>query len=308
MTELTDTLVLSILSEVNWLTRSLPKVAPEDKEKQILVEVTKGNPAKETDALTFVDIESFIQIRDSDFVEMIKCQQLSKLSQHTSMHIVSTLAAKEAKMLRWAETYSPEKAFEKRLLVQAHNIPALVYLGLRRQHQLVWKLPGPSTLFSNSVDDAVQFSGLRVVLPGQRAKHFHRFFEVDAMSASSHMSSSTSEAVESLLKKKKKKISFISTVDESINSRYSRRRRRSAAGAGTKKFSRKLQLKIQQMRRGAKYGMSCDDISLDVITISRWISAGSLHSRRKRSSSRLESAGAKQLTTYEEISKLDVNC
>ncbi|KZV57312.1 hypothetical protein F511_38210 [Dorcoceras hygrometricum] len=31
--------------------------------------------------------------------------------------------------------------------------------------------------------------------------------------------------------------------------------------------------KIQQMRRGARYGMSCDDISLDVITISRWLSA-----------------------------------
>ncbi|KZT75998.1 hypothetical protein F511_46978 [Dorcoceras hygrometricum] len=39
----------------------------------------------------------------------------------------------------------------------------------------------------------------------------------------------------------------ISTVDESINSRYSRRRR-SVDGAGTKKFSRKLQLDIQQMR------------------------------------------------------------
>ncbi|KZV29001.1 hypothetical protein F511_03777 [Dorcoceras hygrometricum] len=44
--------------------------------------------------------------------------------------------------------------------------------------------------------------------------------------------------------------------------RYSRRRR-SVDGAGTKKFSRKLQLKIQQIRRRAKYGMSCDDISLD---------------------------------------------
>ncbi|KZV55807.1 hypothetical protein F511_23374 [Dorcoceras hygrometricum] len=33
------------------------------------------------------------------------------------------------------------------------------------------------------------------------------------------------------------------------------------------------QMKIQQMRRGASYGMSCDDISLDVITISSWLSA-----------------------------------
>ncbi|KZV41392.1 hypothetical protein F511_10358 [Dorcoceras hygrometricum] len=77
-------------------------------------------------------------------------------------------------------------------------------------------------------------------------------------------------AAQSLFKKKKKKISFISTVDESIDSRNSRRRR-SVDGAGTKKFSRKLQ--IQQITRGAKYGMSCDDISLDVITISSWLSA-----------------------------------
>ncbi|KZV22668.1 hypothetical protein F511_42278 [Dorcoceras hygrometricum] len=80
---------------------------------------------------------------------------------------------------------------------------------------------------------------------------------------------------------KKKKISFISTVDESINSRYSRRRRRSVDGAGTKKFSRKLQLKIQQIRRRARYGMSCDDISLDVITISRWLSADEVKRERR---------------------------
>ncbi|KZV52751.1 hypothetical protein F511_42931 [Dorcoceras hygrometricum] len=60
--------------------------------------------------------------------------------------------------------------------------------------------------------------------------------------------------------------------------RYSRRRR-SVDGAGTKKFSRKLQ--IQQIRRGAKYGMSCDDISLDVITISSWLSAD--EAKRERS-------------------------
>ncbi|KZV25048.1 hypothetical protein F511_43633 [Dorcoceras hygrometricum] len=34
-------------------------------------------------------------------------------------------------------------------------------------------------------------------------------------------------------------------------------------------IQQELQLKIQQMRRGASFGMSCDDISLDVITISR---------------------------------------
>ncbi|KZV41601.1 hypothetical protein F511_15370 [Dorcoceras hygrometricum] len=142
-------------------------------------------------------------------------------------------------------------------------------------------------------------------------------------------------------------------------------------------------MRIQQMRRGARYGMSCDDISPDVITISSWLSADEakrkrrcdvrfalalkiqqvlsrellfisrsyleigrakrcrLHKlirqrfaialkiqredfallfhqskdsvarfqqKRKRSSSRHESAGAKQLTIYEELRELDVNC
>ncbi|KZV46653.1 hypothetical protein F511_36862 [Dorcoceras hygrometricum] len=37
-------------------------------------------------------------------------------------------------------------------------------------------------------------------------------------------------------------------------------------------------------------------------------SVASFQQKRKRSSSRLESAGAKQLTTYEELQELDVNC
>ncbi|KZV30704.1 hypothetical protein F511_06962 [Dorcoceras hygrometricum] len=57
--------------------------------------------------------------------------------------------------------------------------------------------------------------------------------------------------------------------------------------AVTSSFSRRIysdqQMKIQQKRRGAKYGMSCDDISLDVITISRWISADDEDQQMKRS-------------------------
>ncbi|KZV28987.1 hypothetical protein F511_44330 [Dorcoceras hygrometricum] len=45
-------------------------------------------------------------------------------------------------------------------------------------------------------------------------------------------------------------------------------------------IQQELQLKIQQMRRGASFGMSCDDISLDVITISRWSKAQTLKRRR----------------------------
>ncbi|KZV46749.1 haloacid dehalogenase-like hydrolase domain-containing protein-like [Dorcoceras hygrometricum] len=106
-------------------------------------------------------------------------------------------------------------------------------------------------------------------------------------------------------------------------------------------------------KRCARGGMSCDDISLDVITISSWLSAdeekrkrrcdvtqesaGSLHPDARGSdvveeifsrelqcsvasiqaqrivevskrSSRSDKSAAKQLTTYEELSKMVVNC
>ncbi|KZV50539.1 peroxiredoxin-2B-like [Dorcoceras hygrometricum] len=86
-------------------------------------------------------------------------------------------------------------------------------------------------------------------------------------------------------------VAIISTVDESINSRYSRSKnlRRCADGAGTKKFSRKLQCSADEdsadKKRCARYGMSCDDISLDVITISSWLSAdesGAQKMKRRR--------------------------
>ncbi|KZV46623.1 hypothetical protein F511_39232 [Dorcoceras hygrometricum] len=76
-------------------------------------------------------------------------------------------------------------------------------------------------------------------------------------------------------------------------------------------------MRIQQMRRGASYGMSCDDISLDVITISRWLSideakreekkrrhvdiqqmAQRIEGRAKCSSRDVKSA-AKHLTNYQ---------
>ncbi|KZV49734.1 hypothetical protein F511_23352 [Dorcoceras hygrometricum] len=52
--------------------------------------------------------------------------------------------------------------------------------------------------------------------------------------------------------------------------------RRSSAGSYSDQ-----QRKIQQMRRGARFGMSCDDISLDVITISRWLSADEAKRERR---------------------------
>ncbi|KZV06558.1 argonaute 2 [Dorcoceras hygrometricum] len=44
----------------------------------------------------------------------------------------------------------------------------------------------------------------------------------------------------------------------------------------------------------------------DAIWIARF--SRKIQQKRKRSSSRLESAGAKQLTTYEELRELNVNC
>ncbi|KZV46684.1 hypothetical protein F511_06796 [Dorcoceras hygrometricum] len=43
--------------EVDWLTRSISKIAPSDKGKKLLVEKVKGNPIKEMVSLIFADLE-----------------------------------------------------------------------------------------------------------------------------------------------------------------------------------------------------------------------------------------------------------
>ncbi|KZT76443.1 hypothetical protein F511_46532 [Dorcoceras hygrometricum] len=68
-------------------------------------------------------------------------------------------------------------------------------------------------------------------------------------------------------------------------------------------------MKIQQMRRGASYDMSCDDISLDVITISRWLSAD--EAKRKESKDQQKLIAVEEYISSEavdELSKMDVNC
>ncbi|KZT76740.1 hypothetical protein F511_46235 [Dorcoceras hygrometricum] len=67
--------------------------------------------------------------------------------------------------------------------------------------------------------------------------------------------------------------------------------------AVTSSFSRKLQLKIQQMRRGASFGMSCDDISLDVITISIWSEAQKLK-RRRIENQQMKRSAREEATSY----------
>ncbi|KZV14088.1 elongator complex protein 1-like [Dorcoceras hygrometricum] len=73
------------------------------------------------------------------------------------------------------------------------------------------------------------------------------------------------QELRSLLKKKKKKI-------QSLFKKKKKRR-----WSWNEEVQQETTVGYQQMRRGARYGMSCDDISLDSQE-----SAGSLHSRRKR--------------------------
>ncbi|KZV50361.1 translocase of chloroplast 159, chloroplastic-like [Dorcoceras hygrometricum] len=56
------------IREVDCRHRSLPQIAPEE---QVLVELTRGNPVTEIVDLIFVDVEFFIQIRESVFTELI---------------------------------------------------------------------------------------------------------------------------------------------------------------------------------------------------------------------------------------------
>ncbi|KZV55469.1 hypothetical protein F511_15251 [Dorcoceras hygrometricum] len=56
--------------------------------------------------------------------------------------------------------------------------------------------------------------------------------------------------------------------------------RRSSARSYSWKSADTFLEEIQQMRRGARFGLSCDDISLCVITISRWSEAQKLMRRR----------------------------
>ncbi|KZT76938.1 hypothetical protein F511_46037 [Dorcoceras hygrometricum] len=56
-------------------------------------------------------------------------------------------------------------------------------------------------------------------------------------------------------------------------------------------------MKIQQKRRGASFGMSCDDISLDVITISRWSEAQTLK-RRRVLNQQMKQSAREEATSY----------
>ncbi|KZV20910.1 hypothetical protein F511_14924 [Dorcoceras hygrometricum] len=86
--------------------------------------------------------------------------------------------------------------------------------------------------------------------------------------------------------KKKKKIRVISTADESVSSRkdistslFKKKKKR--RWSWNEEVQQEATVGYQQKRRGARYVMSCDDISLDVITISSWLSADEAKRERR---------------------------
>ncbi|KZV15688.1 U-box domain-containing protein 50 [Dorcoceras hygrometricum] len=61
--------------------------------------------------------------------------------------------------------------------------------------------------------------------------------------------------------------------EELKNSRSIFKKKKKRRWSWNKEVQHQATVGFQQMRRDARYGMSCDDISLDVITISSWLSA-----------------------------------
>ncbi|KZV43238.1 hypothetical protein F511_39046 [Dorcoceras hygrometricum] len=67
------------------------------------------------------------------------------------------------------------------VLAEAHKLAVLAYLGLRKQNKLVWKLPGPSNLFSGSDDDIAECSAFQfLATDGESVYRFGgSFFSTD---------------------------------------------------------------------------------------------------------------------------------
>ncbi|KZT76684.1 hypothetical protein F511_46291 [Dorcoceras hygrometricum] len=65
--------------------------------------------------------------------------------------------------------------------------------------------------------------------------------------------------------------------------------------------------KLVRQRFDFAHRIQQDDLC-EKIQQARRFSSRKIQQKRKRSSSRLGSAGAKQLTTYEELRELDINC
>ncbi|KZV26640.1 hypothetical protein F511_15748 [Dorcoceras hygrometricum] len=86
----------------------------------------------------------------------------------------------------------------------------------------------------------------------------------------------TMNQLQALKRKDEPAVAIISTVDESINSRHSRSLEEAQAGAGTKKFSRKLQWNQQRASTSTvgyqQIKQSARDNATPCWRISRWIS------------------------------------
>ncbi|KZV35795.1 hypothetical protein F511_33231 [Dorcoceras hygrometricum] len=196
------------IREVNWRTRSLLKISLEDKGKNILVEITKGNPAKEMISFIFADILQAEIAGQEKFRELFLRKNLNE----------------RRKNLVHGDSFARIDIQIMDVLAEAHRIAMIAYLGLRKQHKLVWTLPGPSNLFSGPDEDieclvlssrqptvtqcidlvvhpaiqiteAIPDTVFKYFQHGQHAKHFCGFFEEGAHSEY-FRSSSACEPVE----------------------------------------------------------------------------------------------------------------
>ncbi|KZV14750.1 hypothetical protein F511_41110 [Dorcoceras hygrometricum] len=92
------------LREVDWHTRSLPKIAPVDKGKKVLVEKAKGNPIKEMISSVFADLEFYVKVRDSVYVKVMRLRRDSWIDEPELLR--TQFAANTANTFRWSETLS----------------------------------------------------------------------------------------------------------------------------------------------------------------------------------------------------------
>ncbi|KZV52731.1 hypothetical protein F511_16946 [Dorcoceras hygrometricum] len=82
--------------EVDWYKATLPKIDPTDKGKEPLVEEIKGNPAKESFALVYADVNFLVQIRDAVIEEIVSFFNSFSIRGLAALNSVSDLAAKSS--------------------------------------------------------------------------------------------------------------------------------------------------------------------------------------------------------------------
>ncbi|KZV19127.1 hypothetical protein F511_32096 [Dorcoceras hygrometricum] len=154
------------IKEVDWHKVTLPKIDPMNKGKAPLVEIIKGNPAKQMFALISADVEFLVQIREAVLKEIVSFFHSFSIRSLSALTSVSDLAAKEKQMLKWDEIDSLQTAIQRRLYIGAKYremllrkffISLINMLEQLRQHKLEWTLSSCSKLFGGTV---VQSGGI----------------------------------------------------------------------------------------------------------------------------------------------------